>query len=150
VLVSDGLSPRGVNVCVVYGCRSSIFTWKTPSWRVFLGKHENMFIWALESPGYVFSKGEIEGYFKAVDWLATTGDGWKALYLGAGGGMGMECRFWKNGEVMAVPNGENEGGIRGSGRSIVGCCGLMVGREGAILVFYPVVICSDACLRACE
>jgi hypothetical protein len=45
----------------------------------------------------------MEGYFRAVDWLAMRGWGWKARYLGVGGGMGMLCRSWKRGEVMAVP-----------------------------------------------
>lgn len=45
----------------------------------------------------------MEGYFRAVHWLAMTGEGWWARYLGAGAGMGILCKSWKRGEVMAVP-----------------------------------------------
>lgn len=45
----------------------------------------------------------MEGYFSAVDWLAISGVGCWARYLGAGGNMGMLWRSWKRGVVMAVP-----------------------------------------------
>jgi len=47
--------------------------------------------------------------------------------------MGIVFRSWKSGEVMAVPNGANEGGVKGSGWSVMVEGGMSVANEGAIV-----------------
>ena len=84
----------------------------------------------------MFRRGEIDVYFRAVDWLTRIGEGWCARYLGAGAGIGTVCKSWKRGEVIAVPYGANNGGVSGSGLRVMAEAGWTVGNEGAIVSNY--------------
>ena len=59
--------------------------------------------------------GEMAAYFRAVFWLAMTGVGWYAGYGGVDGEEGILVVVGGSGEHIAVPKGEKNSGVSGSG-----------------------------------